>query len=81
LVRDLEASGNYYRANLGHYNDGTDLLYFQDEIGRERTKGAVNQRTEEIFNHCLNEARRLMGETGSFAKLDLVHFMEPVELA
>lgn len=81
LVRDLEASGNYYRANLGHYNDGTDLLYFQDEIGRERTKGAVNQRTEEIFNHCLNEARRLMGETGSFAKLDLAHFMEPVELA
>jgi flavin-dependent dehydrogenase len=80
LVRELEASGQYHRSNLGQYNDGTDLLHFQDEIGRERKKGAVNQRTEEIFNFCLAEARRILGDTGG-APLDLQAFMEPVQLA
>lgn len=79
LVRDLEASGNYHRMNLGHYNDGTDLLHFQSEIGRERKKGAVNARTEEIFNFCLAEARRISGESGG-EPLELHHFMEPVQL-
>jgi flavin-dependent dehydrogenase len=81
LVRELEASGNFYRANLGHYNDGTDLLYFQDEIGRERKKGAVHQRTEEIFTFCVQEARRILGETGSGAQLDLLQLLKPVQFA
>ncbi len=62
LVRELEARGQYHRKNLGAYNDGTDLLYFQTEIGRERKKGAVNQRTEEIFEFCAREAGRILGE-------------------
>ena len=75
LVRELEASGQYHRSNLGHYNDGTDLLYFQHEIGRERKKGAVNQRTEEVFNFCLTEANRILGGSGA-GKLELWRFME-----
>ena len=80
LVRDLEAGGQYHRSNLGLYNNGTDLLYFQDEIGRERKKGAVNTRTEEIFEFCLAEARRILGEPAG-PSLDLHQFMEPVQLA
>lgn len=77
MVRELEATGQYHRSNLGQYNDGTDLLYFQDEIGRERKKGAVNTRTEEIFTFCQTEARRILGE-GSGASLELTRSMEPV---
>ena len=80
LVRELDKSGQYHRANLGHFNDGTDLLHFQDEIGVERKKGSVNARTEEIFNFCLADARRILGEAGG-APLDLHQFMEPVQLA
>lgn len=80
LVRELEARGQYHRSNLGHYNNGTDLLYFQDEIGRERKKGQVNQRTEEIFNFCLREAQRILGDEPG-QKLELHQFMEPVSLA
>jgi len=79
LVKDLETSGQYHRANLGQYSDGTDLLHFQAEIGRERKKGAVNTRTEEIFNFCLAEARRISGESGG-APIELHQFMEPVTL-
>jgi flavin-dependent dehydrogenase len=80
LVRELEESGQYHRKNLGHYNDGTDLLYFQSEIGKERKKGAVNTRTEEIFNFCLREAREILGATGG-ESMELNRFMEPVQLA
>jgi hypothetical protein len=80
LVRELEAKGQYHRSNLGHYNDGTDLLYFQGEIGKERKKGAVNQRTEEIFNFCLTEANRILGVEGE-SKLELSRFMEEAPLA
>ena len=80
LVTELEAKDQYHRANLGQYNDGTDLLYFQKEIGAERKKGAVNQRTEEIFNFCLTEAKRILGE-GESEKLELHKFTGPVSLA
>src|SRR6185369_15594547 len=70
LVRELKAKDQLHRSNLGHYNDGTDLLYFQREIGAERKKGAVNTRTEEIFNFCLAEARRILGEDAA-EKLEL----------
>ncbi|MBL0220264.1 MAG: tryptophan 7-halogenase [Myxococcales bacterium] len=80
LVVELEAKDQLHRSNLGHYNNGTDLLYFQSEIGVERKKGAVNTRTEEIFNFCLEEARRILGE-GAAEKLELHRFMEPVSLA
>ena len=80
LVTELEAKGQLHRSNLGHYNDGTDLLYFQREIGQERKKGAVNQRTEEIFNFCLTEAKRILGE-GEGEKLELHKFMEPAAWA
>jgi flavin-dependent dehydrogenase len=80
LVVELKAKDQLQRSNLGHYNDGTDLLYFQREIGAERKKGAVNTRTEEIFNFCLTEAKRILGEDAS-EKLELHKFMEPVQLA
>lgn len=79
LVRELEAKGEYHRSNLGHYNDGTDLLYFQQEIGRERKKGAVNQRTEEVFNFCLTEAHRILGGNGK-RELELAQYMEAAPL-
>jgi flavin-dependent dehydrogenase len=79
LVSELEASGQYHRKNLGEYNDGTDLLYFQQEIGRERKKGAVNQRTEEVFNFCLTEAHRILGGQGK-RELELAQFMEQAPL-
>jgi len=80
LVAELEGAGNYHRSNLGHFNDGTDLLYFQSEIGQERKKGAVNQRTEEVFNFCLKEAQRLLGQEGGEG-LELAQFMESGPLA
>ncbi len=80
LVVELEAKGQLHRSNLGQYNNGTDLLYFQSEIGAERKKGAVNTRTEEIFNFCLEEARRILGE-GAAERLELHRFMEPQPLA
>ena len=80
LVGELERTGQFHRSNLGQYNDGTDLLYFQSEIGGERKKGAVNQRTEEIFNFCLKEGHRILGGA-SDQPLQLHEFMEPVSLA
>lgn len=80
LVAQLEGRDEFHRSNLGQYNDGTDLLHFQAEIGRERKKGAVNARTEEIFNYCLGEARRILGEDAG-AQLELHEFMEPAPLA
>ncbi len=80
LVRELEQSGHYHRSNLGRFNDGTDLLYFQSEIGQERKKGAVNQRTEEVFNFCLKEAQRILGKE-SGEGLELTQFMESGPLA
>lgn len=80
LVTELERRGEFHRNNVGQYNDGTDLLHFQAEIGRERKKGAVNARTEEIFNYCLREARRILGEDDG-DQLELHQFMEPAPLA
>jgi len=80
LVVDLKAKDQLHRSNLGHYNDGTDLLYFQKEIGAERKKGAVNQRTEEIFKFCLDEAKRILGD-GAGSEPELAKLMEPLSLA
>lgn len=79
LVQELESSGQYFRSNLGHYSDGTDLLSFQDEIGRERGKNAVNQRTEEVFSFCAKEAARILGD--GTAPRELQELMAPLSLS
>jgi flavin-dependent dehydrogenase len=55
------ADGSYYENNLGFYNDGTDLLYFQQEIGRPRKRREINARTQEVFDRVYKDALEIGG--------------------
>ncbi len=75
MASELEKQGNYRRGNLGRYNDGTDLLYFQPEIGRPRKRRDINARSEEIFNYVYREALEVLGAREGGEK-PLADFME-----
>jgi flavin-dependent dehydrogenase len=80
MASELMRNGTYYRHNLGRYNDGTDLLYFQQEIGQPRKRRDINARTEEIFKFVHREALEVLG-TRAGGELPLYEFMEERPLA
>ena len=67
--------GDYYRRNLGEYNEGRDCLGFMSEIGRDRDDAAVLRRTGEIFNRVRTEAFRLLERDPGPANVPLARFM------
>ncbi len=80
MAAELTRSGDYHRKNLGHYNDGTDLLHFQQEVGRPRRRREINARTEEIFEFIHREALELLGARAG-GELPLYELMERRPLA
>lgn len=62
LEAHLHASGAYYRANLGRFAHGLEHIDFVEEVGRPRTRRAVMEKTEAIFNGVRARALPLLGE-------------------
>ncbi len=62
MADETMRAGTYYRANLGQYNDGTDMIGFAPEVGRPRKRREINARTDEIFNRVRREAAEVLGE-------------------
>ncbi|MCC6876236.1 MAG: NAD(P)/FAD-dependent oxidoreductase [Sandaracinaceae bacterium] len=61
LATELKARGTYYDRNLGEYNNGTDCLHFQEEIGRPRKRREINARSAEVFDLVRRGAMELLG--------------------
>jgi flavin-dependent dehydrogenase len=71
----LRETGDYYRRNLGEYNDGRDCLGFLAEVGRTRDVALTLARTGEIFNRVRGDAQRILGMPGEPKAMPLPRFM------
>ncbi len=71
----LRKSGDYYRRNLGEYNDGRDCLGFLAEVGRTDDVATTLARTAEIFNRVRDDAHRILGAEGGQKPVPLARFL------
>jgi flavin-dependent dehydrogenase len=62
LETELQARGDYFRANSGHFYYGLKNIDFAEEVGTDRSEREVMQKTEEFFNLVRRQALALLGE-------------------
>jgi flavin-dependent dehydrogenase len=75
VEKQLLKSGDYYRRNLGEYNDGRDCLGFLHQVGRTDDVATTLARTAEIFNRVRSDAHRILGNAGEQQPVPLARFL------
>ncbi len=73
--RELEARGQYHRANRGEFTYGLEHIDFVEEVGLPRTRRQGLEATGRIFNSVRKRALALLGQ--EVGELPLTAFMVP----